>query len=261
MLVIEFFKYFYFKQIKKKKTNIDCLSILNKFCSFTSFICICDHKPLIRLRNKHKQHTNKKQQTLNMSAPEWDKVSVEDFDEASQDEYEPRECWQCMLPFQHGDLTILLLTFEERYHLNCYTESDNFILHNCPPSTSQLKNYKFLTRIQKNKINKVLFPKMILSKLRFQINIFKDINDMNKQELMTLCKMMDLNAYKETPASPQFNIKRAKKKIQRYFSHKTRKIKIDCLVYGYCKESERLLSLTIPNYLSQIIRLFYPMFN
>lgn len=193
----------------------------------------------------------------------WDHVSIHAFDTSSREcEHKHRECWRCSEPFTTNQLTILTQTREERYHISCYTNTDNFIIYKCPLSTEDLWNYQYLTDEQKQYIDQILFPQKIPFMKRFQINLPSiHIDEIDNQDLIKICQQMDINAYYPNGIlAPQFSQTTAIAKIKKYLEHSEAKQKKECLVYRYCTEQSNETDLNFPVYLCKIVSMYFPIF-
>lgn len=172
-------------------------------------------------------------------------------------------CKYCTSKFQHEELTLLIMHFNERYHPQCYVKTDNFKLYHVPYTTKHLHKYHLLLLNQKIYINQILFPHLVPNRFRFQIKLPNiNLNKIQKSNLIKLCQQLDVCGYiKRNESSPQFLECVAKSQIRNHLNDNQCKWKNHCLVFGYCKQHIVQFKINVPQYLINIIHEYCPVFT
>ena len=164
------------------------------------------------------------------------------------------KCKKCVEKLEKGKYRVLVeaknpisgCTTIHYYHLFCYVKEHKEILSKddirYPNGFSKLSNkdqYKFIKRMFKYNFLK-------LSKLRLK----KDFSKLTVKDLKFECKIRCLKW--------SGNKGHLKERLENFLNKNNCKKCYDIIVFAYCKESEKECKLTIPVYLTQIVRKYYP---
>ena len=152
---------------------------------------------------------------------------------------------ECDLPLNGTDLIITTYNDEgnnRHYHIDCYTESLNYVCNEYPNSTKQLQNYDKLMIQDQRAIQQTLFPLIksnkfqlfTLSDTKFCLDPYVELH--SSRQFQNILRERDIEVYTEYNTKWVWSWPQAFQKLKEFYSKREVTDKLQILVLGYIKD-------------------------
>ena len=145
------------------------------------------------------------------------------------------------------------------HHLGC-----SEIEVSCSTELRKIDGFNSLSESEKKEVIDKLLPYQVAKHLRPRLNIIKDVDELNLDEILhemekrDICSYIELEDDDDDDDDDDLIKNKMLKRLIEYLSGDECKQSTDKLVRGYCKDIENKNRMNIPSYIQHIVFKYYP---